>query len=56
MDRVIVAVVIVAGFLALGFAGPDGATAEQAEPAGQVAPTGAVTADTAERLALVGSR
>ncbi|MFE6964773.1 hypothetical protein ACFVAJ_06655 [Agromyces sp. NPDC057679] len=66
MDRVIVAVVIVAGFIALAFAGPDGPSAEQAvtgEPvvgttieAAQDVPAGAMTADTAERLALAASR
>ena len=66
MDRVIVAVVIVAGFIALGFAGPDGPSAEQAgagEPVvgttievSQAVPAGTMTADAAERLALAGSR
>lgn len=70
MDRIIVAAVIVAGFVALGFAGPDGPSAEQAgtrervstsveagaSSGAPVTAVTAVTADAAERWALSGSR
>ncbi|MFF2273701.1 hypothetical protein ACFVTX_15595 [Agromyces sp. NPDC058136] len=67
MDRIIVAAVIVAGFVALGFAGPDGPAADEAGMRERVstsveagassgAPVTAVTADAAERWALSGSR